>query len=593
MSVDGPDQRDPVRSSGGEEQPSDERSPLLAASRNKSSDNGTIRPVEPIPDEEAGGQVGQTDEAYEDEADDGNDDDDDNAVPEADELSTRKLALIMSSTWVGVFLAALDATIIATLTAAISNSFDSLSLLSWLASAYFIANAALQPLSGRLTDIFGRRTGLLFSNVFFAAGNLICGLATKEWVMILGRVVAGMGGGGLTAISTFVGSDLVPLRKRGVWQGIGNLCFGLGAGLGGVFGGWINDVWGWRVVFLIQVPLVVVSGLLVFFTVKIPVKEHSTPPLRRVDFLGALSLLVSLVLLLLGLNSGGNQVPWTHPLVLTTLPLAGVSLCVFVYVESRVASEPIIPVHLLLDRTVAAACLTNWFITMSFFAIVFYAPLYFQIIHSLSTTASGARLIPQPCGTALGSLGSGLLMKATGRYYVLNGATQAVHVASTALMATLGPHTPAWPPLIYFFLNGAGYGAMLTVSLLALIAAVPHSQQAVITSASYAFRSTGSTIGITVASAVFQNILPARLWRRFGHDDDDGNNRDAADMIRRLRESLDAIKELPPHWRQGVLDCYMDALRGVFLTAFGLAVLGAVVSLLMREHVLHGNLARK
>lgn len=135
--------------------------------------------------------------------------------------------------------------------------------MSWLASAYLIANAALQPLSGRLTDIYGRKAGLIFSNVFFAAGNLICGLARHQWVMILGRVVAGMGGGGLNTISSFVASDLVPLRKRGIYQGFGNICWGLGSGLGGVFGGWVHDRWGWRVAFLCQIPLILVSGILV------------------------------------------------------------------------------------------------------------------------------------------------------------------------------------------------------------------------------------------------------------------------------------------------------------------------------------------
>ena len=182
---------------------------------------------------------------------------DENHVPIAEEPGTGKLLLVMGSIWFGTFLAALDATIIATLSAPISASFNSLSLLSWLASAYFIANAALQPISGRLTDILSRRTGLIFSNVFFAAGNLICGLATSEWVMIFGRIIAGMGGGGLNAISTFVGSDLVPPRRRGVWQGFGNIAFGLGAGLGGVFGGWINDTWGWRKAFLIQYVFII------------------------------------------------------------------------------------------------------------------------------------------------------------------------------------------------------------------------------------------------------------------------------------------------------------------------------------------------
>jgi MFS family permease len=116
-----------------------------------------------------------------------------------------------------------------------------------------IANAAFQPLSGKLTDIYGRRVGIAFATIFFAAGTLICGMAQSGWVMILGRVIAGSGGGCLNTISTFVASDLIPLRKRGVWQGFGNIVFGTGMGLGGVFGGFIYDRIGWRWAFYLQV----------------------------------------------------------------------------------------------------------------------------------------------------------------------------------------------------------------------------------------------------------------------------------------------------------------------------------------------------
>jgi MFS family permease len=148
------------------------------------------------------------------------------AVVLAGPISTGRLWLILGTSYVGVFLGAVDASIIATLSGTISSEFRSLSLLSWLATAYLIANAACQPLSGRLTDIFGRGNGLVFSNLAFAAGNAICGFARDERAMILGRVVAGIGGGGLMSISTFLASDLVPLRKRGVVQGLGNIAYG-------------------------------------------------------------------------------------------------------------------------------------------------------------------------------------------------------------------------------------------------------------------------------------------------------------------------------------------------------------------------------
>ncbi|KKK22920.1 hypothetical protein P175DRAFT_0469585 [Aspergillus ochraceoroseus IBT 24754] len=505
---------------------------------------------------------------------------------EAREPNTKELLLVMGSIWVGVFLAALDTTIVATLSGPISSSFNSLSLLSWLATSYLISNAACQPLSGRLTDIFSRKAGLIFSNVFFAAGNLICGLAKDQWTIILGRVVAGIGGGGLTAISTFVTSDLVPLRKRGVWQGIGNICYGVGSGLGGVFGGWINDTLGWRWAFLIQVPFVVVSAILVGFTVKLPAKEAQKGKLRRVDFLGAITLASTLILFLLGLNTGGNQLPWTHPLILTTLPLSVVSLGVFIYIEAKVASEPIILVRLLLDRTVLSACLTNWLSTMTIFGGLFYLPIYFQV-QGLSATASGARLIPQAIGTSIGSLGSGILMRSTGRYKVLNHISMFISVVASALVCTLTLDTPSWIPLIFILFIGFAYGSILTITLVALISAVDHQHHAVITSASYAFRSTGSTIGITIASALFQNILKLGLWSRFG------NREHAGEIISRIRDSLGEIRQVPADWIPGVLDAYMDALRSVFITLLGFAVLAALVSLGMREHKLHNNLARR
>lgn len=179
-------------------------------------------------------------------------------------------------------------------------------------------------------------------------------------------------------------------------------------------------------------------------------------------------------------------------------------------------------------------------------------------------------------------------MRATGKYYWLNVGAEASFVLATGLMAAFFNLTiPDWPPFIFFFLAGAGYGTMLTITLLALISAVDHEFQAVVTSASYAFRSTGSTIGITIASAVFQNLLTSRLWARVG------DKPDSAEIIERVKDSIGAIKDLPALFKGGVLDAYMDALRGVFLTTFGMALIAAIISLFMREHTLHTNLQRK
>ncbi|RSM15862.1 hypothetical protein CDV31_004804 [Fusarium ambrosium] len=507
-------------------------------------------------------------------------------VVAVEEPSNRYLFVVFGSVFIGVFLAALDTTIVATLSVPISNCFGSLSLVSWLGSSYLVANAACQPLSGRLTDIFSRRSGLVGCNILFGLGTLMCGLATSKWVLLAGRVVAGMGGGGLNAITAFVASDLVPLRKRGVVQGFVHVCYGAGAGLGGLFGGWVNDLWGWRAAFLSRVPVITISAILVCLTLKSPPPEpHDKPRLSRVDFVGAFTLSTALVLLLLGLNSGGNVVGWTHPLVLVSVSLSVAVAGAFVVVETRWAKEPIIPMHLLLNRTILAACLMNCLITMVLFMATFYVPVFFQV-NGASTTASGVRLLPQSAGTSISSLTCGYIMKRTGKYKTLGLAVIACSVVGFVGLSTMTSDTPAVPALLYVFLVGAGYGGMLSVALLATVAAVSHNEQAVATSANYAFRSTGSTIGVTIASAVYQNLLQQGLHQRF-----DGRE-GSADVIRRLLNSLDELKNLPEGWSEGVYQAVLDCTAGGFSNWASIRSVRAIGGKLYGEHKLHNTISR-
>ncbi|RFU73360.1 mfs multidrug transporter [Trichoderma arundinaceum] len=505
----------------------------------------------------------------------------------AEEVSFSKLCLIMGTAYLGVFLGAIDSSIIATLSAPISSEFQSLSLLSWLATAYLISNAACQPISGRLTDIFGRGPGLVFSNVFFAAGNLICGLSQSSSVMILGRVVAGIGGGGLMSISTFLGSDLIPLRNRGIAQGIGNICYGSGSMMGGVFGGLMNDhtKLGWRLAFLIQVPPALISAVAVAILVRVPPKQSDKSYLARIDFGGVFFTVSFLVLLLLGVNAGGNLVPWTHPLPLTTIPLSIVAFISFLWWESR-AVQPIIPVRLLLDRTLLSACLCNFLSTMVALSGVFYVPLYLQV-RGDSPTMAGLKILPSPVGISICSVGAGYIMKKTGRYVWLGISSLLMMISGILIFTTQTETSPGWVTMSAFFLTGGGYGAMLTTTLLACIAAVDHSQQAVITSATYLARSLGGTIGITAGSAVYQNILNSRLWQRFGDEPH------AAEIIQKIRDDLNFLKHLPKGWHDGVLSSFMEAFRGVWLTMLALAIGALICVSLMRQHILHETLSRR
>lgn len=504
---------------------------------------------------------------------------------EPDELSNKALGSIFTGIYLGAFVVALDSTLVATLSAPISTSFNNMPLLSWLASSFFIANVASQPLAGKLTDIFGRRNGFVCANILFALGNLLCGFATKEWTLIFGRVVAGIGGGAVPAIGSFIMSDLVPLRNRGMWQGIGNICFGVGSGLGGPFGGWINDTIGWRWAFLLQMPITIISVVVVALKVDIPLKETERSKIKRVDWLGSLLLVSSLTLLLLGLNSGGNVLPWTSPLVIVAIASSVVLLVAFVFWETY-ALEPILPVHFLLARTAASICLVNWFMSMSRFGLLFYAPMYFQV-QGYSAAEAGLRLVPESAAICITSISCGLLMRKTGKYYRLSIFMQTLFILGLALVSSMRLDTPACPPFIYLFIAGMGFSGMITTTVIALIASVEQEHQAVITSTSYAFRGTGSVLGITIASAVFQNVLRPQLQSRLG------STPDAAKLISRIEKNLGTIHDLPTAIKLEVSQAYMTAFRAVFLTLLGLAVAGMVAGSFMKEHILHRKLSRR
>ncbi|PHH63399.1 hypothetical protein CDD81_6000 [Ophiocordyceps australis] len=509
---------------------------------------------------------------------------DEETLVHAEQMSLGRLALVIGIAYIGVLLGAIDQTIVATLSGPIASEFSSLSLLSYLVTAYLIASAACQPVSGRLTDIFGRGPSLALCNLLFALGNLICAMSHSEAAMIGGRVVAGLGGGGLMSISSFVASDLVPLRARGITQGACNLCWAAGGMLGGLFGGLFNDHsrWGWRLAFLIQVPFSLVSALLVALMVRVPPKMSNKSYLARIDFAGVFLSTAFLVLLLLGLSSGGNLVPWLHPLPLTAIPLSLVIFAAFIWTEYR-ASLPIIPIRLCLQRTIFASCMCNFFAVAAVTGALFHVPLFLQVMGD-SATGAGLKIASSPVGVFVGSLTVGYIIKRTGRYVKLAIVSVAILALGIGILSFQGIGRPLWLSSVAFFVMGVGYGAMLTITLLACLASVSQSQQAVITSATYMARCLGATVGITIGSAVYQNILKARLWHRFAHYPN------AADEVQRIRDDLSELKHLPDGWYPGVIASFMEAFEGLWLTLLAMSILSFVCVCAIRQHELRSTI---
>ena len=468
-----------------------------------------------------------------------------------------------------------DSTITSTLSATIAAEFGSLAVISWLGSAYLIALAVVQPLSGKLTDIFGRRAGLLTCSLFFAIGNAICGLAQSKTVIIFGRVAAGMGGGGLNAISTFVGNDLISLRSRGMVQGFGNVVFGAALGLGGVLGGSINDVWGWRWAFLVLVPPSLLCAAGNAYFVPGPVKKSKNSSLmtrlRRIDFAGSLALTMALALMLWSLNYEGDDGFPSQAVLAVGLPISGLLLIAFAMIEVGYAKEPIIPMPLLKVRNMSCASLANFFNSMTIYIMIFYIPIYWQA-RGFATSIVGIRMLPEPVGSALGSLGCGLIMRVTGKYGVLKVVILAILVAGCVGYLFCDLNTFDWLPELYLFMIGLGFVGSLTTMLLVTLSAIEQDVQAVATSVLYAGRAVGATIGVTASGVLFRRVL---IWH-MPWSSAQGSSGTC---------HLEGGKATTCSMEQ--LDAYMHALRAVFILATGLAIAGSVCGIITQNFRLH------
>jgi MFS family permease len=277
-----------------------------------------------------------------------------------------------------VFLSGFDGTITASTYAVIGSDFDAANTVSWITTSYLITTTAFQPLYGRFSDVLGRRACFFTATITFSLGCLGCGLAPDVIFLNLMRGLTGLGGGGLVTMATIINSDIIPLQHRGMYQAVQNGLLGFGAICGASLGGVIADSVGWRWCFLCQVP-VSMAGLVVGYCVIKNPPPHETvlgteasgqmSVWRRIDFLGAVLLVLGLSSQLTALSLGGNQYPWTNIRVIVSFVVSVVILIVFVWVEWRTKALPVLPLSMLRGRVVISNMVSNVLVGMSAFAV--------------------------------------------------------------------------------------------------------------------------------------------------------------------------------------------------------------------------------
>ncbi|QLQ82421.1 hypothetical protein HG537_0H01830 [Torulaspora globosa] len=518
-------------------------------------------------------------------------------------LSKARLQVIMLSMYLGIFLAAIDNTIVSTTAAHVASEFKELPKVAWIATAYLLSSATFQPLYGKLSDIFGRRCLLIFTNVAFLIGCLMCGISRSFWWLVVSRFIAGIGGGGVTSMSSITITDIVPLSERALYQGTCNIFYGLGTACGGIVGGWFSDNWGgWRMAFLIQVPLSAISLLMIFLYLRLPMKadEHASGKslrhkLMAIDWFGASALVIFLALFLMAASLGGKELAYTSKTFALLILLSLLALAVFVYAELKVASDPILPLRFLRNRSVLGSSLSNWFCMMSTMTTSYYLPIYFSGVLNMSPTDIGKRLTPNFFSVAFGSLGAGMYMKKTGKYYWFVLIFCTIAVLGQLQILLIDPQISTWRQFTLTIIPGFGSSVLITVALLSMIAAVPHCHQAATTSISYAFRSTGCVLGVALGGAIFRESLTKLTTRRvLAHLSDTHPRDELLKIIHKSSTSSEWVHNKAPRFIRPILiDCYNKACKNTFLFCLLCSLLALLSISIIEEKKLHSSLQRK
>lgn len=504
-------------------------------------------------------------------------------------LNGSPLMVVLIGLWVGVGLSSLDASIVATIYPQIGTEFKRSNEIVWIATAYMLSYTALQPLYGRISDAFGRKSAYLFATVVFFVGSALCGASTSLWALVASRAIAGIGGGGMNTMSAVITSDLVSLRERGKFQGYANIAYGLGSVIGAPLGGLITDNVGWRYCFYINLPLLIISlYVAIYLLTDYNIKEQEVETtlgerFKKIDYMGAGTVVAAVVCFLLATSMGGNSRSWSDPLVSGLLGSSVVLGFLFCYIEKNIALNPLMPWSIISSQTPLACSMTNFFGVMGSFAMTYTTPLFFQGILGYSSSQAGLFFLPKIFAMSCGSLASGFWMARTGEYKKFITTSCLIAVASMVGTSLWTRDTPFAFIILCLLLDGYSSGAIITTALVSMLSCVGSAEMATITSISYLFRSSGGVIGISATSAIFQGVVKKILTEKI-------TGPDAAEIIDIARKSMTEIRSLlPPDALAIVLDTYQIAVRYSFYFCIVISVFGVISTFFIQQFQLHSK----
>jgi EmrB/QacA subfamily drug resistance transporter len=494
-------------------------------------------------------------------------------------LRGRPLRLVFGGLMLVMFLAALDQTIVATALPTIVTDLGGLNHISWVVTAYLLAQTVVTPLYGKLGDMYGRKIVLQAALIVFLLGSALCGLSQNLDELIAFRALQGLGGGGLIVSAQAAIGDVVPPRERGRYTGLFGAVFGLASIAGPLLGGFLTTNLSWRWIFYVNLPL----GVFALFVLAATLPAASERVHHTIDYAGTALLAAGLAGIVLATSLGGTSYAWGSPTIVGLAIGGAVLLALFGLFERR-APEPVLPPRLFRNQVFAVTSLVGLIIGFALFGAVTYLPLFLQVVKGATPTGSGLQLVPLMGGLLVTSIVSGQVITRTGRYKPFPIVGTGVMVVGLYLLSTIEASSSQGLIYLFMFVLGLGLGMVMQVLVLAVQNAVDYSDLGVATSGATLFRSIGGSLGTATLGAIFSNRLSTELHTYLPRSV-------AAHTGNGAQVNPQQIAHLPAPLREGYLHAFTNSLSTVFLVASAITVAAFLASWFMRQLPLRETVA--
>src|SRR4051812_45885425 len=438
------------------------------------------------------------------------------AAPDASGVFThRQILTILGGLMLGMFLAALDQTVVSTAIRTIADDLNGYDLQAWATTSFLITSTISTPLYGKLSDLYGRRPFYLFAIGIFVVGSMLCGLSSSMYELAAFRAIQGIGAGGLMSLALAIIGDIVPPRERSRYQGFFMAVFGTSSVLGPVIGGFfagqtsLLGITGWRWIFYINVPLGIAAFLVVMRVLHLPHQRRD----HRIDWPGALALIICLVPLLI-VAEQGRIWGWSSGRALLCYAIGAIGFVLFILAERAYRDDALLPLRLFKNRSFSIGSTSSIVLGAVMFGGILLLPQYLQVVHGSSPTVAGLQMIPLVAGIMVGAMGSGITISKTGKYKIfpLVGVVFIV-TALVSMSFVVDADTSVWALAPFMVLMGLGLGFNFQPVILAVQNAVRPNEMGVATSSVTFFRQMGGTIGVAASLSILFTTLPDKIAR--------------------------------------------------------------------------------